>query len=320
MKKIITRKKVDDAFKYYDLKNNIITDEETLNYILSLRIPPAYTDVYIYLNKNANPVVKAKDAAGRPQYIYSQSWIKIKTHSKYCTLIKFIDIYPKIQRDLYKYANGKRITKNKLIAIILLLIADCKFRIGNNKYNHLYNTYGVTTLLEEHIKQTNKDTVISFVGKKSVHNTCTLKDEILKKELNGLLKNHRGPKTPIFSMKCGKSMCNIISNDVNNFLKIYDASITSKTFRTFFANIGLIDALKLKDIPDKITKRKKQYNECIKEIATSLNNTTAVTKKSYITKHIENLYFNKPASFLRKFKASGDTVKQFRHFLTKFCK
>ncbi len=42
--------------------------------------------------------------------------------------------------------------KNKQIAMILKLIMDCNFRIGNDKYTKENNSYGVSTLQGKHIK------------------------------------------------------------------------------------------------------------------------------------------------------------------------
>ena len=60
----------------------------------------------------------------------------------------FSKINKKINDDLYSVKDSKE----KQIAIILRLIMDCHFRIGNERYSKKYKSYGTTTLENQHVK------------------------------------------------------------------------------------------------------------------------------------------------------------------------
>ena len=84
-----------------------------------------------------------------------------------------------INSDLYSYSDSKE----KQIALILKLIMDCNFRVGNEKYCKENNSFGVTTLQKKHIKIKDNKVTIDFNGKKNVRNTCTIRNKKLVKTL-----------------------------------------------------------------------------------------------------------------------------------------
>ena len=98
---------------------------------------------------------------------------------------KFIKINQKINEDLY----SPKDSKEKQIAIILKLIMECHFRIGNDKYSKKYKSYGTTTLENHHLKAKKDSIIIDFVGKKKVRNVCTVKNKKVVRSLKEKEKN-----------------------------------------------------------------------------------------------------------------------------------
>ena len=56
--------------------------------------------------------------------------------------------------------------------MILKLIMDCDFRVGNDEYMKKNNSYGVSTLRMKHVLVKGDDITIDFIGKKGVRNVC----------------------------------------------------------------------------------------------------------------------------------------------------
>ena len=83
----------------------------------------------------------------------------------------FNKINKKIDEDLYSVKDSK----NKQISIILKLIMECQFRIGNDVYSKKNKSYGTTTLQGKHMKIKKDEIIIDFNGKKNVRNICTIK-------------------------------------------------------------------------------------------------------------------------------------------------
>ena len=83
----------------------------------------------------------------------------------------------KINEDLY----SPKDSKEKQIAIILKLIMECHFRIGNDKYSKKYKSYGTTTLENHHLKAKKDSIIIDFVG--FIKNVCTVKNKKVVRSL-----------------------------------------------------------------------------------------------------------------------------------------
>ncbi len=61
----IKRKRSGERFEYYGPDGSKLEDEETLQRVRSLAVPPAYEDVWICPLKNGHMQATGKDARGR---------------------------------------------------------------------------------------------------------------------------------------------------------------------------------------------------------------------------------------------------------------
>ena len=170
---------------------------------------------------------------------------------KFYNLYLFGLQYNKIINDINKNIKLSEDNKLKHICMILKLIMDCDFRVGNDEYMKQNNSYGVTTLKNKHILVNKDNVTIDFIGKKSVRNICQVKNKTIKKtfkEKKKTLKNN----ARIF--KCNG--VNVNSNDVNTYIKQF-GDFSSKDFRTWSANIKLIKYL-LKSDHENLNKKYKR--------------------------------------------------------------
>jgi len=266
---------------------------------LNIYIAPAYDNVKINKNINAKVLAIGYDEKDRPQYIYNTRCIKSRGKNKFKKLIKFGKNLSKILKKIENDYKSKADSKDKQIAMILKIIMDCNFRIGNDKYTKENNSFGVSTLLAKHIK-TNNGVTVDFVGKKGVQNTCKIENSKMKINLKTKKKKYKN-KEKIFQYTKDGQTYNIKSDDVNDYLGEY----TTKNFRTWSANILLIEYL-LK-------------NNCLKDgieyVAKKLHHTPSICKTNYIDPKLVDFYENNPEKFCEYFKGNKD--KQFTDFLIK---
>ena len=193
---------------------------------------------------------------------------KIKDSIKYFSRLK-----RKIKKDIRN--NGI----NKICAIIISLILDCGFRIGNKKYEKDNNSYGLTTLKKKHIFMEKKFIKIDFIGKKKVRNIAICKSKDIYKFFFEKLDNIDDEEYIFkYDDKC------ITSNDVNkylyNFYKKFNLKITTKDLRTLNANTLFMKFFKLN------INGKNPIKKAIEDTANKLHNTYAVCKKNYIDPEI----------------------------------
>src|SRR5581483_2036497 len=85
----IRRRRVGKHFSYIGLDGKPIHDQQELQRIRGLAIPPAWTDVWICSNPRGHIQASGRDARGRKQYRYHSAWRKIRDETKYDRLIAF---------------------------------------------------------------------------------------------------------------------------------------------------------------------------------------------------------------------------------------
>ena len=242
IRKIISKSKSKYKYKYYDKRHNEILNRQIISDAKKgLYIPPAYDNVKINLCKDAKVLAIGYDDKDRAQYIYNKEHKKASTIKKFNHMydfgMKFKEINRKINSDLYSYNDSKE----KQVAMILKLIMDCNFRVGNEKYCKENNSFGVTTLQKKHIKIKSNKVIIDFNGKKNVRNTCTVRNKKIIKTLRQKRKTLNNDDN-LFTYRVGSKYYKIKSSDVNNYLKVF-GDFSAKNFRTWGANIEFIVSL-----------------------------------------------------------------------------
>tara|TARA_B100000683_G_scaffold206064_1_gene199813 strand:+ start:898 stop:1863 length:966 start_codon:yes stop_codon:yes gene_type:complete len=294
IRRISSQKNKKYTHKYYDKNDNIITYNSIKEHLEGFYIPPAYDDVQINKNKKAKILAIGYDDKDRPQYIYNKKHTEKQSKKKFEKLIEFGHNYKKIYNKINKDLNSKENTKNKEIAMILKIIIDCNFRIGNDKYTKDNNSYGVSTLEKKHILERNGNIIINFIGKKGVENECIVRD---KKIVRSLKNKKSQKKKRIFSYKKNNKNYNIQSKDVNKYLKDL-GDFTTKNFRTWNANLELIKELLYFNEDEKYVMKK-----CIENVAFKLHHTASICKKNYLNPRLIEFYNDYPDEFLQFFYA-----------------
>ena len=293
IRKIKTKQKNNYTHTYTDKRGKSIKKPK-----LNVYIAPAYHDVKINLNPNAKVLAIGKDDRDRPQYIYNPKVVKKRSNSKFKNLIDFGKNYDKITHHIERDFSKRGESKNKQIAMILKIIMDCNFRIGNDRYTRDNNSFGVSTLTCKHVKRKKNLVLIDFIGKKGVRNTCVVKN---KKIRNNLLTQKRKKQSDdrIFV----HDGVEIKSTDVNEYLKQL-GNYTTKNFRTWGANTELIRSL-LDD---------NDLTESVDMVAQKLHHTSAICKKNYIDPKLIQFYEKNEKRFKTYFR--GDVNKRFTNFLS----
>jgi DNA topoisomerase I len=295
--------------KYYDKNDKEIKNKKKIDEaIKGVYIAPAYENVKINLKKDEKVLAMGHDDKNRSQYVYNKKFTQSQSYKKFDKMIlfgkKFNKINDTINDDLYTVKDSK----NKQIAIILKLIMECQFRIGNDIYSKKNKSYGTTTLQGKHIKVKSKnELVIDFNGKKNVRNVCTVKNKKLVKTLRQK-KRTINKDDRIFTYRRGEKYYNIKSSDVNKYLKQF-GKFTAKDFRTWGANIELIKEL--------MKNKNSELKKCIENVSVKLHNTPTICKSNYLDPELMEFYKNDKEGFREhfNFKTENTLYNQYIHFL-----
>ena len=225
---------------------------------------------------------------------------------------------PKILKDIKTLVAKSSINLDVLNAMALKIMILCNFRVGTAMNRDRYQTYGLTTLRPEHVQFSGNKAIIKFVGKKKQVNQCTLVDSKTVAMLKKLASHNKNRKTKsghkyLFAW----SGTHVTPESLNEFLGSYHEDITTKTWRTWFANIRFLNLLKELKVNspdlDTKTKRKRASNTLIKQVASELHHTPAICKKNYLMVELQDLFVESPEKWSKVKNKSPD--KLFMDFL-----
>jgi DNA topoisomerase-1 len=312
-------------FKILDKNDKVVTDKKVLDYITKLVIPPAYADVSIFYEVTPKILFQGYDDKKRLQQIYSPAHKKKAAKKKFCHLLDFGKILPKIESDMDKYLKSDKFTKNKIISIILKIVITCGFRLGNIKYQKLYNSFGISNIIKSHVTTKGQEMYVKFIGKKGVLNECVIKNKQIILEINKLITN-KTANAYVFTYRQDNEEKVITALEINKWLKDYHVNTTSKHFRTWDVNILFIEYMRMhsKQFGDptklSLAKRKKAVVEAMKVISYQVNNTPNICKKEYLHIDLWTLYLEQPKKFKKYFFGCTTARICFINFLEEYCK
>lgn len=181
------------------------------------------------------------------------------------------------------------IKKNSQEAYALLLMANCGIRIGNEDSAEGYvtklkeiegqtvQTYGLTTLLKEHVEFVDQEMHLKFVGKKVVNQHIVIKDEMLVKY-----------GKQFFEENDGDQWLAVRDYQLKRFLKkTVDKRFQVKDFRTLCANCNAYmiyeSGFKGNELPTTKTNLNKEVKEIYVKVSEVLGNTPSICKSAYVS-------------------------------------
>ena len=302
MKQYIVRNiigKQGDKYKheYRDKHGNILSKKDYEPLLKHIYIAPAYDNVKINKNQKDKVLAIGTDDRGRKQYTYNPDYIQKANDNKYRKLIEFGNNYKcimnRINKDMISFDDSKK----KQIAMILKMIDECNFRVGNERYTKENKSFGVCTLENQHVKVGRDSVIVDFIGKEGVRNTCKVKNKRLIKNLR-TRKKQLGKKDRIFSYRSNAKYYNVSASDVNRYLKQF-GDFSAKNFRTWTANTDLI-----KELQKPSQNIKKHLTESIKKVAKKMHHTAGICKKNYINNELIQMYKDQNDRFRYYFKST----------------
>lgn len=276
-----TRKKAGRGFAYYDIQGNRISDVEKLKRIRSLVIPPAWTDVWICPWDNGHLQVTARDARGRKQYRYHPLWNEVRNRTKFSRMITFGEKLPLIRSYTREQLSLRGMPRDKVLAVVVTLLETTLIRIGNAEYSRSNGSYGLTTLLNEHVHINGSVVEFSFRGKSGKEHIIDVRN---RKLATIIRRCQELPGQELFGYidEAGHAV-DVDSSDVNEYLHtLTGEDITAKDFRTWGGTLHALETLcSSKDCTD-ATVRKSVLQQAVREAACHLGNTPATCRKYYI--------------------------------------
>ena len=301
----ILRQKWGRGFRY-TLEEKKLTEKSHLERIKTLVIPPAWKDVWICTLENGHLQVTGLDDKNRKQYIYHPVWVALRNQTKYYRMIQFAHALPDIRSNIEKDLALHGLKQRKVLATVVSLMERTNIRVGNEVYEKLYGSYGITTLKDKHFKGTSSKLHFTFKGKKGVKHDITISNRRLARIVQQC-KEIPGKELFQYYDEEGKRHP-IDSGMVNDYIKeISGHDFTAKDFRTWSGTVNAFLALNELGIAETETERKKIIVSALDKVACLLGNTRSVCKKYYVHPLILQLY---ETQSLKKYLKQLDQIEK----------
>jgi DNA topoisomerase-1 len=287
----ITRERKGETF-IYRLGNKEIKNKAELERIRRLVIPPAWEQVWICTLPNGHLQVTGLDMRKRKQYRYHPLWNVLRNQAKFSHLHEFGKALPAMRARLEHDLSLPGLPAEKVLAAVVSVMEHTSLRVGNNMYEKLYGSFGLTTLKNRHVQINGNSVRFAFKGKKGVYQDVQLKSRRLAR----IVKQCRDiPGKELFQYYDANGGTHTIdSGMVNNYIKeISGGNFTAKDFRTWSGTLHALEAFKAIGAAETATAIKKNIVSALDMVAGHLGNTRTVCRKYYVHPTILDLYTNK---------------------------
>jgi DNA topoisomerase-1 len=284
----ICRKRKGKGYSYvYDSRPIKIKSE--IERIRKLAIPPAWENVWICKQANGHIQATGIDLRKRKQYRYHALWHVFRNETKFHRLYEFGKALPQLRAKMEQDISSKEMTQEKVLATVLSLMERTYIRVGNNGYEKMYGSYGLTTLKDRHVEINGDKMVFSFKGKKGIHHNITLRNKKLAKTVKEC-RDIPGKELFQYYDESGNRRP-IDSGMVNNYIKeATGLDFTAKNFRTWAGSLHALMAFRSIGEASTESEKKKNIVEVLNEVSKKLGNSRTVCKKYYVHPGLIRLY------------------------------
>jgi len=277
------------GFKYL-FRNKIIKDKATLKRIRSLVIPPAWKNVWICSIAEGHLQATGQDVMNRKQYRYHPLWNELRNKTKFYRLPELGKLLPVIRKQINADLTLPGLPKEKVLAAVVSLMEKTGIRIGNEFYEKLYGSFGLTTLKDKHAEIKGNQLKFCFRGKKGVEHTVSLRSLKLAK----IVQNCRDiPGKELFQYIDEEgNRQSIDSGMVNEYIrKLAGEDFTAKDLRTWCGTLAALTAISENGLATDGDPKKKVI-AVLDKVSEQLGNTRTVCKKYYVHPSLLELYEN----------------------------
>ncbi|MGD0473390.1 MAG: DNA topoisomerase IB [Candidatus Velthaea sp.] len=275
----IRRVKRRGGFRYVGVDGKTLAGGDDVARIRKLAIPPAYTDVWISPDPRGHLQATGRDARGRKQYRYHARWREVRDETKFDRMVAFAKALPGIRAAVSRDLARSGLPREKVLATVVSLLETTMIRVGNEEYAKQNDSYGLTTMQEDHVRISGDTLRFRFRGKSGREHQVDVRD----KRLARIVRQVRDlPGQELFQyVGDDGERASISSQDVNVYLReIAGDDFTAKDFRTWEGTLACALALAPEHCATKAD-AKARVLAAIKAVSARLGNTPAVCRKSY---------------------------------------
>ena len=286
----ISRKRSGKGLSYWQPDGTLVTNDETLERIRGLAIPPAWTDVRICRSATGHIQATGRDARGRKQYRYHPLWSETRTAAKYERTMDFARALPRLRRQIDHDLRRQGLPREKVVAAVVRLLESTLIRVGNEEYARSNHSFGLTTLRNRHAQVRGTALKFTFRGKSGVVRSIGIRDRRLGRVVKAC---QDLPGQRLFQYVDDETeIRSVDSDDVNAYIReAMGEDFSAKDFRTWAGTVLAVRAMQALE-GEAGEPTKKDLVSVVKQVAAKLGNTPTVCRQCYIHPAVIDAYLD----------------------------
>jgi DNA topoisomerase-1 len=285
----IRRRRRGRGFVYVSPSGAVVRDDETLERIRALVVPPAWTDVWICPLPHGHLQVTARDARSRKQYRYHPEFRAQRDQVKFDRMFVFSEVLWRIRDRVLHDIALPGLPREKVMATVVWLLERTLIRVGSEEHTRANKSYGLTTLRSRHVVVKGAELRFEFRAKSGVAARVGVTDRRVARIVQ---RCQELPGQELFQYLDENGDRQVVdAGDINDYLQeITGREITAKDFRTFAGT--MLAAAALRRVGPAASEREAKLNviQAIDETAARLGNTRAVCRRYYIHPELMEAY------------------------------
>jgi len=277
------------GFSYRDPGGETIRDQDELERIRAIAVPPAWSDVWICPFANGHLQATGRDDRGRKQYRYHTRWRQVRDATKYEHTVRFATALTAIRERVDLDLARPGLPRQKVLAAVVRLLDRTLIRVGNAEYARDNESYGLTTLRRKHVDVAGSEVRFHFPGKSGKAWDLTVADRRVAKVVRACSDL---PGYELFKYEAEDgSLVDVTSGDVNDYLRdIGGEEFTAKDFRTWAGTVLVAVSLDARGAAGSVTEARANVARVMEEVAVELGNTPAICRRCYVHPSIIDAY------------------------------
>jgi len=286
----IARKRRGKGFAYYGPDGQSLQDPDALQRIKELVIPPAWKKVWISPHTNGHIQAVGTDAAGRRQYLYHLLWQQERAEEKFDRVLELSTRLPDFRTKITADLARRGLSRDRVLALALRLLDRGYFRAGGEQYAEEHESYGISTLLCEHVTVHRHAIEFDYRGKSGVQRTLEIEDAEVVRAVRSLMRRTERTER-LLVCRAASGWVDVHADDLNiRFKELVGDDYTVKDLRTWHGTVLAAAAFADADpaVSERVTKR--VAAAVMKEVAEELGNTPAVARGSYVDPRVVSGY------------------------------
>jgi len=268
------------GFAYFDADGELVGKLELRAWLSSLPIPPAWTRVWICRYRNGHILATGRDARSRKQYLYHPDWRTHRNLTNFHRLAAFGSALRAIRSRVDRDLRRRGMLRERVLAAAVRLMDATHMRVGGEAYARENRTFGLTTLLDRHLRLDGRRLELSFRAKGGQKREIALTDRRLARVLRQC---EELPGQRLFQFLDDEGRRRTVdSEDINAYLReTTGQEFTAKDFRTWGGTVAALEYL-MAEREREDADVEQSIRNALEHAAGHLGNTVAVTRQHYV--------------------------------------